>query len=237
MKSHIQLTRETCAPKIITCGDPKRAQWISTFLTSPKQTSANREYHSFKGSYEGKPVTVISHGVGAAGATICFRELIEVGAQEIIRIGTAGALYDDFEIGDLVIGTAAVRQEGVSKLMVPVEYPAVADHELTHSLISVFQKNKTPFKAGIVLSSDIFYPGLLDTQLELYSKARTVAVEMECSALFTTGSLFGLRTGAVLACDGNPLKWTEGKYDPNSKKMGESLEKAVKHSLEALVQS
>lgn len=233
MKSHIRLSTLP-SPKVLVCGAPERAALIAKGLGESKVLAQNREYHSYTGLHEGKPVVVTSHGVGAAGAAICFNELMNCGAKVIIRLGTAGGLYDETQIGDVVVPTAAIRKDGVSAAMVPLEFPAVPDLMLTSDLIAGMKRAKLSGRAGTILTSDLFYPSLLDDQLAFYKKAGAMAVEMECSTLFIAAQLRGVRAGAMLVLDGNPLKWEEGVYDPDSKKIASAIEQSTKICLDAL---
>lgn len=235
MKPHIKLAPSDTYTRALVCGSPERAEFISGFLKSPKNLAKNREYHSYLGQFEGQDILVMSHGVGSAGAAIGFQELMDVGAKAIIRIGTAGGLYDDVQIGDIVVPTAAVRRDGVSRLMIPTDFPAVPDFELTHLLRKGMEATSARFKSGVIMTSDLFYPGLIDDDLKLFQKAGAVAVEMECSTLFVIGHLRGVRTGALLVLDGNPLKWEEGHYDPNPNRLMASMETCVQTALKALV--
>ena len=235
VKPHIKLSSNPRFKRALVCGSPERAAKIATLLSDVENVAKNREYHSYLGKYNGKDVLVTSHGVGASGATICFQELIDVGVETIIRLGTAGGLRDDSQIGDIVVATGAVRKEGVSPLMIPLAYPAVPDLELTVKLIKTFESGKIDIRKGIIISSDLFYPALLDPELELYQKANAVACEMECSALFVTGSLRKIRTGSVVVCDGNPLRWQQGNYDPTSTRLHDNIERCFKVCLESLI--
>jgi uridine phosphorylase len=235
LKPHVKLARDPRYKRALVCGSPERAAKIAARLTNVENVAKNREYHSYLGQFKGKDVLVTSHGVGASGATICFQELIDVGVETIVRLGTAGGIKDDSKIGDIVVATGAVRKEGVSALMVPMPFPAIPDLDLTQKLISTFESKSVQIRKGIIISSDLFYPGLLDPELELYQKANAVAVEMECSALFVTGSLRNVRCGSVVVCDGNPLKWQQGDYDPTSTKLQDNIERCFDICLEALV--
>lgn len=233
MKSHIRLTTLP-SPKVLVCGSPERAALIAKGLKDSRLLAQNREYHTYTGLYQNKPVVVASHGVGSAGAAICFNELIDCGAQVLIRLGTAGGLYEESQIGDVVVPTAAIRNDGVSLAMVPPEYPAVADLALTADLIAGMKAAKLAGRTGTILTSDLFYPSLLGDKLAFYQKARAVAVEMECSTLFILAQLRGARAAAILVLDGNPLKWHEGHYDPDSKKIAASVEQATAVCFNAL---
>ena len=234
MKTHIKLTNPLPSSRVIVCGAPERAAVIAGKLQESRPLAKNREYHSYTGLHNGKAVVVVSHGVGAPGATICFNELIDCGAETILRLGTAGGLYDETAIGDLVVATAAIRHDGVSAQMVPPEYPAVPDLFLTYELIKAFEARKLSARAGVILTSDLFYPSLLGDQLAFYKKANAIAVEMECSSLFVTASLRKVRAASVLMLDGNPLKWSEGHYDPGSPKIVQITEQAIQICLDVL---
>jgi uridine phosphorylase len=222
------------ARRVLVCGSPERAALVASRLTGSRALAKNREYHSYLGEHRKTPILVTSHGVGSAGAAICFQELIDLGAQVMVRVGTCGGLTDDSKIGDLVVATGAVRKDGVSVQMIPAEFPALPDLRLTLELQRLLSSAKA--RAGIVLTGDVFYPGLLDTQLELYKRAGVLAAEMECATLFVIGHLRGVRTAAVLAVDGNPLKWKEGQYDPTADRLNQSIDVAIQAALDVLSQ-
>ena len=234
-KPHIKLSPDTRFQRAIVCGAPERAALIASQLKDSSELAKNREYHSFIGKHQGVDVVVMSHGVGAPGATIGFQELIDVGVKSIIRVGTAGGLQDDAKIGDLAVATAAVRQDGTTAMMVPVGFPAVADLEVTTALSMALEKSGKKVHQGIVVTSDLFYPALMENDLAKFRSANAVAVEMECAALFVTGTLRKVRTGSVLALDGNPLRWDQGVYDPHSNAMDLAIRAAISASLDAIV--
>ena len=234
IKPHIGLSKGQVPERVLVCGDPARAEWISTLLEKAKPLAKKREYHSYQGTYNGVPVLVMSHGVGCPGAMIGFQELADLGARVMIRVGTAGGLQDHQSIGDLLVAHSAARQEGVTPLMVPVEVPAVADLELTLQLKETLLKHQARVHVGACVTSDVFYPGVLDTGLAKFRDSKLQGVEMELSGLYILGLLRGIRTAGVCVLDGNPLKWDTGEYDPSGKKMKEGLERAVKGALQTL---
>jgi uridine phosphorylase len=194
---------------VIVCGDPARAKKIAGILQGSVEIADLREYRSFMGSYNDMPVTVCSHGVGASGAAIAFEELIVAGAQRILRVGTCGSLQREINDGYLVIATAAVQNTGYVLEVAPRGYPAVADPHLTVALQESAHQKGLPVKTGLVLTRDAFYGGVEAPHLPDYavlSAANVLAVEMECAALFTVGSLRGISTAAILTVDGNLLK-------------------------------
>jgi uridine phosphorylase len=104
-------------------GDPKRAERIASRLDKMEKVAENREYITYRGVYGTVPVGVISTGVGSPGAAICFEEAIRAGARTLIRVGTAGSIHDDVRAGDLVVILGAVRAEGTTRQLVPLEVP------------------------------------------------------------------------------------------------------------------
>lgn len=234
MQPHVKLSEGQIAPYVLVCGDPARAEQIARLCQEPKELAYNREYRTFSGIYNGEKIAVTSHGVGSAGAAICFEELIKIGARVIMRVGTCGSLCDDLGQGDQIVASAAVREDGVSSLLIPLGYPAVADLQVVQALETACQSAKAPYKRGIILASDCFYPGLLPTSLELYSKANVPGVEMECATLFVIASLRGIKAGGIATVDGNPLKWKDGNYDPHGEKVAKGKERMLKIALEAM---
>ncbi len=237
MKTHIRLERKPEYANVITCGSPERAEWFSGFLDQPKVLERNREYHSFLGKKDGQPILILSHGVGSAGAAIAFHEVIDAGAKRIIRIGTAGGLQDHTGIGDLVVPSGAIRQDGTSKLLLPVEYPAVPNFALTMALMKNVKSRHPNTHDGVILTSDLFYPGKLPSDLAFHRDAGVTAVEMECATLFTMGFIHQVATAAVVALDGNPLKHQEGVYDPSFDRMKQSLENAFHAVVDTLIKN
>ncbi len=224
---------------VLVCGDPARASKVTAFLEGAERLSEQREYHTFAGRFEGVPVAVCSHGVGAAGAAIAFEELIAAGARRLIRIGTCGGLQPQVTDGDLVIATAAVDSTGFGRLYVPEGYPAVADWRVTSALAQAASAANHTCHTGLVLSNDNFYAGVETPHTPHYptlSQARVLAVEMECAALFLVGSMRQVQTGAILAVDGNVLESGESmdEYDPHRTVVSNAVTAEIQIALRAL---
>lgn len=237
MNAHTLLSADPRFARAIVCGSPERAKWISEFLEGSAPVARNREYHSYCGRFDGADVLALSHGVGAAGAAIAFHELLGAGARAIVRVRTAGGLQDDSAIGDIVVPWAAIRQDGVTPKMVPEGFPAVAAPELAASLAAELAKKNALCRTGLVATSDLFYPGPLGHDLAPLRDCGALAAEMECSALFVAASLKRAKAAAVLVLDGNPLKWSEGQYDPDPQRLRASMEQAIRAALAALARS
>lgn len=216
-------------------GDPKRAERIAESLDGAVCVAANREYHSYRGTYRGIPVGATSAGVGAGGAAIAYEEAIRAGVKTLIRVGTAGSLSDDVHAGDLVVILGAARGEGVSRQLVPIEMPALADPDVSAALWSAAQAHEGRTHRGIGLSVDAFYRGVLDLGFETYAAAGAICVEMECSALFIVGAMRRVRTGAIVAIDGDARTAASGDHDPHRDVVRKAIDREIKIALDAVV--
>jgi uridine phosphorylase len=230
---HLLLRPGDLPDVVLVPGDPKRAEKIAESLDGARQLAANREYHTYRGSYRGMDVAVTSAGVGAAGAVIAYEEAIRAGARTLIRVGTAGSLSDVVVAGDLVVVVGAARGEGVSRQLVPLEMPAVADPDVTAALWSACEADGGRAHRGIGLSVDAFYRGVLDLGFEAYAAAGALCVEMECSALFIVGTMRRVRTGAVVAIDGDARSAASGDHDPHRDLVRRAVEREIRIALDA----
>lgn len=225
--------------QVIVCGDPARADRIAERLDGVSLLSSKREYRAHNGTYRDIPITVCSHGIGAAGAAIAFEELVVAGARTIVRVGTCGGLQPDIHAGRLVIATAAVQNTGYGREVVPEGYPAFASPAVAMTLQRAAKSAGQDARAGIVLSRDSFYPGVdvaTAPNYHVMSRANVLAVEMECAALFIVGSLRGAQTAAILAVDGNVLDAAESveSYNPGRDIVQRAVDAAISCALETL---
>lgn len=182
---------------------------IAGFFDDAKKVSDNGENVTFTGKYKGVPLTVTSVGVGSAAGVNVVDELVECGADTIIRVGCSGAIQPDIHIGDLVITSGAVRSENASRDYIALEYPAFANYEVLMALIQAAENQGYRYHVGITRSADSFYlgqgrPGAkgyfqasAENIVEYWRRAKVLNFEMEASSLLTLCNLFGCRGGAV----------------------------------------
>nr|WP_263327259.1 nucleoside phosphorylase [Neobacillus sp. Marseille-Q6967] len=235
---NLKLTSDILPERVLVCGDPGRAKIIAELMDNPVQIAQNREYHSYSGSWNGKQVAVVSHGVGAPGAAVCFEELIMGGVQSMIRVGTAGSYQKEVKPGSLVVSTAAVSCDGLTKQIVPPGFPAVADRKVIEALANAaaLRENDIPVNEGITLTLDAFYSGVLEFPHQLYKKAGVVAVDMENSALFVIASLKGVQAGSILAIDGYADAELREEYNPHNELVSYAVDAGIKIALDAITQ-
>ena len=223
-------------PRVITCGDPARAERIGHLLDNGKCLAKNREFWSFSGSYRGTDVAVVSHGVGAGGATIAFESLWRAGARVIIRTGTCGGMRDGIDAGSIVIATAACREEGVTEKIIPLSYPAVADGDVVRALRESAADKGIEVSTGICLTQALFYPGFLKSTVELYASAGVLAMENELASLLVVASLHGMKAGGILVADAKAfeLVGVEG-YSPDVDAVKRAIDQQIAIALDAIV--
>lgn len=193
-------------------GDPARVPKIARYLENAEALAHHREFCSMRGRYKGKEVLICSTGIGGPSTTICIEELAMLGIRRFLRIGTTGALQDFIEPGDVIVPTAAVRYDGASRHIAPIEYPAVADFRLVQSLVQGLERHKIRYHLGISASSDTFYQGQGRTDSFLKGHVhhemgqrfhemkalQVLSFEMEAATLFTQCAAYGLSAAAVL---------------------------------------
>lgn len=224
LEYHIQTKKGDVGKYVILPGDPKRCEKIAAWLEHPVKLADNREFVTYTGMLAGEKVSVTSTGIGGPSAAIALEELVHCGADTFLRVGTCGAMQTDIVAGDLVIATASVRMEGTTREYAPIEFPAVADLDVTNALISAAREKGASYRAGVVQSKDSFYgqhepqnkPVGYDlmNKWEAWKKLGCLASEMETAALFVVGASLGVRVGACLMAIGNQERRAAGLSDP-----------------------
>jgi uridine phosphorylase len=231
----LQIHSEDIPPYALVCGDPKRAELISRKLEGARELAFSREYRTFVGEISGVRVAVVSHGVGSAGAAICFEELIRAGATTLIRVGTAGSYSEDTPAGSLIVSTAAVRTDGLTRQLVPEGFPAVGDSQVVEALYETAMELGGIVRKGITVTLDVFFQGVLDFPHKQYKQAGAIAVDMEIAALYVVASLRGVRAGAILALDGYADADLAAEYDPNTDVVAQAVEREIEAALRTVV--
>src|SRR6056297_1173520 len=212
---HIEVGEEDVADAVLLPGNPERIEKITQFWDSADEMASHREYRTVTGDYEGTPISVTSTGIGSPSAAIALEELARVDADTFIRVGSCGAIQPDMEVGDLVITSGAVRQEGTSKAYVREDYPAVADKEVVSALVAAAERLGYDYHVGLTMSADSFYAGQgrpgfdgyeapgSDDLVETLRNANVKNIEMEAATILTLASLYDLRAGAICAVYAN----------------------------------
>ncbi len=158
---HLDLTRKMLkgATLAIVPGDPARSGSIAEHMDDPVFLASKREYTSWLGHIEGRPVVVCSTGIGGPSTSIAVEELAQLGVRTFLRVGTTGAIQPDIAVGDVIVTQASVRLDGASTHFAPIEYPAASNFECTSALVNAAEQLGLVHHVGITASSDTFYSG------------------------------------------------------------------------------
>lgn len=205
---HILLNPGDVGRYVLLPGDPGRCELIASFFEDAHFVASNREYVTYTGTLLGEKVSVTSTGIGCPSTAIAIEELIDVGADTFVRVGTSGAMQPGIHTGDVAIVTAAIRDEGTGLHYLPVDFPAVANTDVVLALRQGARRAGIPHHLGISQSKDSFYgeiePGRMPVaeQLEARWKAwimgGAICSEMEASVIFLISSIHRKRAGGVM---------------------------------------
>ncbi len=192
----------------IIAGDPGRIPKIAEFFDNAKALAFNREYNSWLGECAGEKVVVMSHGIGGPSTAIGVEELYQLGVRTFIRVGTSGGMALEVKAGDIVIVNGAIRAEGTSKEYLPIEFPAIANLDVTCALRDEAKAIGAHYHVGVAQCKDSFYgqhdPARMPVSYELLNKweawlrGGALCSEMETAALYTVCSSLGARAGGVM---------------------------------------
>lgn len=205
-------------------GDPGRCDEIAKYLEDAHLVAYNREFKTYTGYLSGEKVSVCSTGIGGPSAAIAVQELYNCGADTFIRVGTCGGMQERVMSGDVVIGMSAVRAEGTSKEIAPIEYPACADFQVVSALVGAAEKEGVATHTGTIQCKDLFYgqhapeaqassPELL-AKWDAWKKMGCLASEMESSTIYILSSLLGARAGGCYSVVANQEREKAGLHNP-----------------------
>jgi uridine phosphorylase len=206
---HLKVAPGEVANSVLLPGNPDRVPKVTDAWDEASEVANHREYRTATGTYDGTPVSVTSTGIGSPSAAIAVEELARVGADTFLRVGSCGAIREEAAVGDLVITTGAVRQEGTSNEYVREDYPASADHRVVGALVTAAERLGYDYHLGVTASTDSFYAGQGRPGFEGFEaadntdlvdhlrEANVLNVEMEAAAILTLANLYGLRAGTV----------------------------------------
>lgn len=197
---HMGVKDGDVAPYVLLSGSPSRVLVTKDRLQDVRSFgNPDRGAVIFTGTYKGVPVTAASTGMGGPSLAIAVEELAQVGGKVFIRTGSCASIQENISVGDLVVATASVRDEGTSDFYAPKSYPAVADPSVVQALCQALDNSETPYHLGLIRTSDSFYEGERDAEIIDTWRPRNVLIfEMEASALFTIANVRGFRSGCIV---------------------------------------
>jgi len=235
---HLQMKKGDVGRYVLLPGDPGRTDLIAKYFDNARLVANNREYRSFTGTLLGEKVSVVSTGIGCPSTAIAVEELIMIGADTFIRVGTSGGMQPEQEPGELAIVTGAIRDEGTTLHYMPAEFPAVANIDVVLALREAARRTGARYRLGISHSKDSFYGQhqpermpVADRLLERWKAWKmggAISSEMEAAAIMVLSSIYRTRAGGIMLVAANQ----ESKS--RKRKIVEDLDELLRTSIEAL---
>ena len=180
------------AKTVLMPGDPLRAKFIAdNFLDSAVLVNNVRGVQGYTGEYKGKKVSVMSSGMGMPSIGIYSYELFNFyNVENIIRIGSAGAVADGLKIGDIVLAMGACTNSAYARQYeLPGTFAPIASYDLLSQAVSLASERGIKYRVGNVFSSDTFYDDA--ESLISWRKMGVLAIEMEAAALYMNAARIG----------------------------------------------
>ena len=197
---HNRAANGEIAKTVLMPGDPLRAKWIAeTYLADVQLVSDVRNVYCYTGQYKGATVSVMASGMGMPSIGIYSYELFNFyDVDQIIRIGSAGALQDHLKLMDVVIGMGACTDSNyVYQYGLPGTFAPIADYDLLNRAVETAKRQGTNVVVGNVLSSDVFYNANPNVN-DLWRSMGVLAVEMEAAALYMNAAKAGKKALCML---------------------------------------
>lgn len=233
MSIHIAAQPGQIAPRVLLPGDPLRARWIAeNFLEGAECYTEVRGMLGFTGTFRGERVSVQGTGMGQPSASIYVNELItSYDVQQLIRVGSCGALTERLAVRDVVIAQAAATDSSMNTLRFGgYHYPATADFALLRAAVEAAETHGAPHLVGTVFSSDSFYharPELTQKVVEY----GVVAVEMEAAEIYTLAAQHGRRALGIMTVSDHIVTGEETTAQEREQTFGDMVTIALEAAL------
>lgn len=196
---HINAVDGAFADVVLMPGDPLRAKYIAeTFLQDAVEVTNVRNMLGFTGTYKGRKVSVMGHGMGIPSCSIYAKELItEYGVQKIIRVGSCGAVRQDVKVRDVIIGLGACTDSKVNRIRFKDnDFAAIADFEMTQAAVQAAKQKGIKAKVGNLFSADLFYTPDVE-MFDVMEKYGILGVEMEAAGIYAVAAEYGAKALAI----------------------------------------
>ncbi len=214
---HISAKPGDFGKTVLMPGDPLRSKFIAeNFLENPVLVNNVRGVQGYTGTYKGVKISVMASGMGMPAIGIYSHELYNgYGVENIIRVGSAGAIQDNIDLYDLVIAQGACTDSNfAAQFHLPGTFAPIADYQLLTAAVDAAKVAGATYHVGNVNSSDVFYgdhvgvPEGLDSVYGL-KKMGVLALEMEAAALYMNAARYGKRALCICTISDHVLKGVE----------------------------
>ncbi|MFA5090597.1 MAG: hypothetical protein WC510_06190 [Candidatus Omnitrophota bacterium] len=209
----VQLRRQDVGKYAIVPGPRDRLEVLIKKLENPLRNFSFMEYTMYTGLYKGIKVTAINGGRFSADTSITTEVMCNAGIENIIRIGTCGALDENIKVGDLIIVEGVIRGDGVTPYYVDKDFKTQADERICALLYETAEKAGVKVHRGIAWTTDAL---LRETRQIVEEKRRqgAIAVDMVSSALLTIAQTYKVKAGSILAVSDNVVTGEMGFMNP-----------------------
>ena len=201
---HIGAKFGDIAETVIMAGDPLRVKFMAeTFLDDAVQFNNVRGMLGFTGTHKGKRISLMGHGMGGPSIGIYTYELFNFyGVKQIIRVGSAGSIHPDLNIGDLAIAMGACTDSNyAAQYEMPGTFAPIADFDLLRGAVDECERRGFHYRVGNVMSADVFYSE--NAHNDKWINMGVLAVEMEIAALYMNAARSGNRALGICTISDN----------------------------------
>jgi purine-nucleoside phosphorylase len=210
MSTHIAAKEGQIADSVLLPGDPLRAKFIAeNFLKDAECYTSVRNMFGYTGTYNGKRVSVQGTGMGQPSLSIYVNELFQFyNVQKAVRIGTCGAVQDNVNVRDIVIGLGACTDSSlINQRFGSLHFAPTPDWSLLRRAVEVAEAKGYNPHVGTIVSSDLFYDE--NDNWKLWAKYGALAIEMEAAELYTLAKKYNRKALAVLTVSDHIVKHQE----------------------------
>ena len=209
----VQLRPEDIGKYVVMPGTPDRLQALVKKIQNPLKNFSFMEHTMYTGEYEGTKITVMNGGMFSANTAITTEIVCNVQAENLLRLGSCGALREDIKVGDLILATGVIRGDGVTPYYVDDKFQTAPDANLSEALEKAAVKLGVKLHKGTVWSLDAL---LRETKelVEEKANAGAIAVDMVTSTLLTIAQVYKTKAASILAVSDNVITGEMGFTNP-----------------------
>jgi len=232
MSVHIGAEVNEIAETVLLPGDPLRAKYIAeNFLDSAVCYNEVRNMFGYTGTYKGKRISVQGTGMGVPSLAIYVNELISsYNVQNLIRVGTCGAIQQDVKVRDVILAMSASTDSQMNRLTFGgVDYAPTASFDLLKKAYDAGEQKGLSLKVGNVFTADMFYND--NSELEKWARYQILAIEMESAALYTLAAKFNRKALSVLTVSDHILTGEETTAEERQTTFNDMIEVALEAAI------
>ncbi|MFH1199069.1 MAG: hypothetical protein V1650_02770, partial [Candidatus Omnitrophota bacterium] len=209
----VQLRPEDVGKYAIVPGPKDRLDVLMKKIENPVRNFSFMEYTMYTGMYQGIKVTGINGGRFSTDTSITSEVMCNAGIQNIIRIGTCGALDENIKVGDLIVVDKVIRGDGVTPYYVDKDFETKADKKITDTMYEVAKGMGLTIHRGTTWTTDALLREAREI-VEAKRKEGAIAVDMVSSTLLTIAQVYNIKAGSILAVSDNVITGEMGFMNP-----------------------